>query len=149
MISEQTSLLLLALKETKREQQNELKKTRSKSRSKKKSSYCSLSDGEKSIYFFDPSLIGTWAPLSASRKSKNLSRYVDENVKSIISSSLVYKHLKNSRDKNLADISLSTCATNILCYLKTKKEKSHTFTHKELIDIAKLAAQEMLKQNND
>jgi hypothetical protein len=78
--------------------------------------------------------------------SEDLSKFVDEQVIDIVRRSTIYRHLLKSKDhESLTDISLGTCSTNILCYLKTKYKKK-LFTQRALCDITKLAAKQILAQ---
>jgi len=77
--------------------------------------------------------------------SDNLNKFIDDEVIRIVRTSSAYKHIKKSKQEDLSDVSLSTCAGHLLCYLKNKYRKKHLFTQKSLCDIAILAAQQIKK----
>jgi hypothetical protein len=136
-ISMPTQLLLLALKES---------NTKGKKTTRKASGCCRLHAGDKSLYLLAPGLIGNWAPLSARQtKERNLSPYADETVKRIVRTSLSFKYIKKSKDENLKDVSLSTCAGNVLCHLRSAHGRKALFTQSELIKIIVIAAKDMLE----
>jgi len=110
--------------------------------------YCKLNGvlGGKNVYLFSPGLLGKWAPMNgAPTEERDLSQYVDDNVKRIIRESLVYKHIKKSRDNDFANVSLGTVSGNVLCYLRNNCGKNKCFTMKELVEIIKIASSEMLE----
>lgn len=132
-----TQLLLLALKES---------DTENKKAARKVSGCCRLRAGDETLYLLTPGLIGNWAPLSAYQtKERDLSPYADENVKRIVQTSSSFKYIKKSEDENLADVTLTTCAGNVLCYLRSAHGRKASFTQAELIKIVVIAAKDLLK----
>lgn len=111
--------------------------------------YCKLNGflGGKNVYIFSPGLLGKWAPMNgAPKEERDLSQYVDDNVKRIIRESLIYKHIKKSRDNNFADVSLGTVSGNVFCYLRNSYGKNTCFTMKELVEIIKIASSQILEE---
>ena len=78
--------------------------------------------------------------------SDDLSQFIDDQVIRIVRTSTVYKHIKKSKCEDFSDVTLSTCAGHLLCYLKNKYRKKYLFTQKTLCDIAKIAARQILQQ---
>lgn len=136
MISETTKLLLLALKE---------ENMRKNKTARAASGCCKLRAGEETIYLLAPGIVGQWAPLPSNQnKKRDVSRYVDDNVKRIIRKSLTFKHIKRSQSENFADVCLSTCAVNVLCYLRATNDRKTLFTQKKLIEIVVAAAKDLV-----
>jgi hypothetical protein len=80
------------------------------------------------------------------------SQFVDDEVCNIVRRSTTHKYILRSKDaEDFRDITIKqwdTCTANILCYLKGKYRKQEMFTQAKLFTIAKLAAKQILIQQD-
>src|SRR6056300_418827 len=73
--------------------------------------------------------------LEDKQKVDGLERFVDEEVLRIIRTSSTYKYIKQSKQEDLSDVTLTLVCGHLFCYMRSKYRKQRAFTQKDLCDI--------------
>jgi len=81
--------------------------------------------------------------LKSTSKKDSLERFVDEEVLRIIRTSSTYKYIKQSKQEDLSDVTLTLVCGHLFCYLRSKYRKQRAFTQKDLCDIIILAVKQI------
>ena len=77
------------------------------------------------------------------KKVDGLERFVDDEVLRIIRTSSTYKYIKQSKQEDLSDVTLTLVCGHLFCYLRSKYRKQRAFTQKDLCDIIILAVKQI------